>query len=433
MTASLYTNDFKETPYWWDQAPRPTLPDTVLPERIDVLIVGSGYTGLSAGLETARGGRSTLIVDAEEAGWGCSSRNGGQVSTSIKPGLAKLTGKYGASLAFEMRREGHRALDYMEDFIRREGLKVNWERVGRFHAAHNPRRYEIEAQALKSIPKELKTDAYAVPRSEQHSEIGSDAYYGGIVMPHHAALHPAKYENALVSLARQAGVMIVTNCRVTGIVRESGGGFSVTTARGTVKAREVIVATNGYTGEITPWQRRRIIPIGSYIIATDDLTPELAKELVPNARTLSDTRRLIFYYRLSHDRKKILFGGRVAYMETDPKVSAPRLHDHMTRIFPQLKATRVSHSWVGFVAYTFDTLPHIGQHDGLYYAMGYCGSGVSLASYFGMRLGQKLLGKPEGKTPFDNCTFETRPLYTGFPWFLAPSIMWYRILDRLPI
>jgi glycine/D-amino acid oxidase-like deaminating enzyme len=433
MTAALYTNDFKETPYWWDQAPRPPQPDAVLHPQTDVLIVGSGYTGLSAALETARGGRSTLVVDAEDAGWGCSSRNGGQVSTSIKPGLAKLTAIYGASLAFEMRREGHRALDYMEDFIGREGLKVNWERVGRFHAAHNPRRYELEAQSLKSIPKELKTDAYAVPRAEQHSEIGSDAYYGGIVMPHHAAMHPAKYENALASLVRQAGGMIVPNCRVTGIARESGGGFTVTTAKGVVKAREVIVATNGYTGEITPWQRRRVIPIGSYIIATDDLAPELAKELIPNARTLSDTRRLVFYYRLSHDRKKILFGGRVAYMENDPRVSAPRLHDQMTRIFPQLKATKVSHSWVGFVAYTFDTLPHIGQHDGLYYAMGYCGSGVSLASYFGMRIGQKLLGKPEGKTPFDNCVFQTRPLYTGYPWFLAPSILWYRILDRLPI
>jgi glycine/D-amino acid oxidase-like deaminating enzyme len=200
-----------------------------------------------------------------------------------------------------------------------------------------------------------------------------------------------------------------------------------------VQAREVIVATNGYTGPITPWQRRRVIPIGSYIIATEELDPELARGLSPNARAMSDSRRLVFYYRLSPDRRRMLFGGRVAYMENDPRVSAPRLHARMTEIYPQLRNARVSHSWVGFVAYTFDTLPHIGQHDGLYYAMGYCGSGVSLATYFGMRIGQKLLGKPEGKTPFDNCTFQTRPLYSGYPWFLAPSIMWYRVLDRLPI
>jgi glycine/D-amino acid oxidase-like deaminating enzyme len=433
MSASLYTEDYKNAPYWWDDAPRPNLGDNIaLPATADLLVIGAGYTGLSAALETARGGRSTVVVDAEDAGWGCSSRNGGQVSTSIKPTLDDLAAKYGRALALEMRLEGHRALDHIESFIRAEGLRVDWARVGRFHAAHNPRRYEMLAGSIDSGPKELRTDAYMVPRAEQHKEIGSDRYFGGAVMPHHAALHPGKYANALIALVRQAGGTIVPHCKVTGLNREADG-FTVVTSRGRIRAREVIVATNGYTGAVTPWQQRRVIPIGSYIIATESLDPALAKELVPNTRTLSDTRRLVFYYRLSPDRKSMLFGGRVAYMENDPRVSAPRLHDHMTRIFPQLRATRVSHSWVGFVAYTFDTLPHIGSHEGLHYAMGYCGSGVSLATYYGMRLGQKVLGKQEGKTPFDDCTFQTRPLYTGTPWFLAPSIMWYRILDRLPI
>jgi glycine/D-amino acid oxidase-like deaminating enzyme len=433
MSASLYTETYKDAPYWWDDAPRPDFGGSVaLPPTADVLVIGSGYTGLSAALETTRGGRATVVVDAEDAGWGCSSRNGGQVSTSIKPTLEDLTAKHGPDIAFEIRREGFRALDHIEDFIRREGLKVNWERTGRFHGAHNARRYELLAQSLGDTPKELRTDAYMVPRADQHKEIASDRYYGGMVMPHHATLHPAKYANALISLVRQSGGTIVPHCRVTGLKRETGG-FTVATSKGSVQAREVIVATNGYTGPITPWQRRRVIPIGSYIIATEELDPELARGLSPNARAMSDSRRLVFYYRLSPDRRRMLFGGRVAYMENDPRVSAPRLHARMTEIYPQLRNARVSHSWVGFVAYTFDTLPHIGQHDGLYYAMGYCGSGVSLATYFGMRIGQKLLGKPEGKTPFDNCTFQTRPLYSGYPWFLAPSIMWYRVLDRLPI
>ncbi len=433
MNASLYTADYKDAPFWWDDAPRPVFEDTAsLPASADVLVIGSGYTGLAAALECARGGRSTVVVDAEDAGWGCSSRNGGQVSTSIKPSLDRLTARHGRDIAFEIRYEGIRALDYIEDFIKREGLKVNWERAGRFHGAHNARRYEVLAQSLGEVPKELKTDAYMVPRAEQHGEIASDRYFGGMVMPHHATLHPAKYVNALISLVRQAGATIVPRCRVEGLNREAGG-FAVVTSAGSVKAREVIVATNGYTGPVTPWQRRRVIPIGSYIIATEALDPSVAHGLSPHARAMSDTRRLVFYYRLSPDRKRMLFGGRVAYMENDPRVSAPRLHARMCEIYPQLKSTRVSHSWVGFVAYTFDTLPHIGRHDGLYYAMGYCGSGVSLATYFGMRVGQKLLGRPEGRTPFDNCTFRTRPLYGGYPWFLAPSIMWYRLLDRLPI
>jgi glycine/D-amino acid oxidase-like deaminating enzyme len=434
MSASLYTDNYRDAPYWWDASPRPVFAEQpALPATTDVLVIGSGFTGLSAALETARAGRSTLVVDADDAGWGCSSRNGGQVSTSIKPSLDKLSARHGSELGFEMRREGHRALDYIEAFIRKEGLKCNWERVGRFHGAHNARQYEKLAKDSGEVPKELKTDAYVVPRAEQHKEIGSDWYHGGMVMPHHGALDPGKYVNGLISLARQAGASIVPHCRVTGINREGSGGFAVTTAKGVVKARDVIVATNGYTGEATPWHRRRVIPIGSYIIATDELDSTLAHELSPHARTMSDTRRLVFYYRLSPDRKRILFGGRVAYMENDPRVSAPRLHARMSEIYPQLRNVKVSHSWVGFVAYTFDTLPHIGQHDGLYYAMGYCGSGVSLATYYGMRVGQKLLGKPEGRTPFDNLTFQTRPLYTGYPWFLGASIMWYRLLDRLPI
>ena len=434
MSASLYTDNYKDAPYWWDESPRPVFADaTGLPAAADVLVIGSGFTGLTAALETVRAGRSTVVVDAEDPAWGCSSRNGGQVSTSIKPTLDKLSAKYGPELGFEMRREGHRSLDYIEDFIRREGLKVNWERVGRFHGAHNARQYEKLAHDSGDVPKDLKTDAYIVPRAEQRKEIGSDHYHGGMIMPHHAALHPGKYANGLIALVRQAGGTIVPHCKVVGLNRESGGGFTVTTAKGVVKAREVIVATNGYTGEATPWQRRRVIPIGSYIIATEELDPKVANEISPHARTMSDTRRLIFYYRLSPDRKRMLFGGRVAYMENDPRVSAPRLHYHMSEIFPQLRNTKVSHSWVGFVAYTFDTLPHIGQNEGLYYAMGYCGSGVGLATYFGMRIGQKLLGKPEGKTAFDNLTFQTRPLYTGYPWFLGPSIMWYRVLDKLPI
>ena len=149
---------------------------------------------------------------------------------------------------------------------------------------------------------------------------------------------------------------------------------------------------------------------------------------------LTDTRKLVFYYRLSEDRRRMVFGGRVALKETDPKVSAPRLHAHMTQIFPELATAKVSHSWMGFVAYTFDTLPHLGRmNDGLYYCGGYCGSGVSLASYFGTRIGQQVLGKPEGRTALDGVSFPTRPFYSGNPWFLGPAIVYYKIRDRLNI
>lgn len=430
MSASLFTADSKATPYWWDTAPRPAPPEQALPAAADVVVVGSGYTGLCAALETARAGRATVVIDAADAGWGCSTRNGGQISTSIKPSFDDLKAAYGEQLAFGIRREGLNALDYIADFIRAEEIDCCFERAGRFHAAHNPAQYEKLAKTASRQPKGLEVEAHMVPRSEQHRELGSDAYYGGCVFPAHATLHPGLYHAGLLQRCLQAGVTVIDHCSVTAVERD-GAGFVIRSGKGKTAAGRVLVATNGYTGSITPELRRRVIPIGSYMIATEPIVPELMARLTPKNRALSDTRKLIFYYRNSPDRSRILFGGRVALKETDPRVSAPRLHAAMTAIWPELAAVRVSHSWVGFVAYTFDTLPHLGERDGLHYAMGYCGSGVSLASYFGFRIAQRLLGLAEGKTALDDIAFPTRPFYNGDPWFLAPSIMVYKFLDRL--
>jgi glycine/D-amino acid oxidase-like deaminating enzyme len=426
---SLFASDYKDEPYWWAAMPRPQLALGEMPSRTDVLVVGSGYTGLSAALQTARGGRHTVVIDAEDAGWGCSTRNGGQVSTGIKPGYEDLAALYGPERAFGIVKEGHDALAWIEEFIRSEGIDCQFERVGRFHAAHNPAQYEALARKLASQPKGLEVETHMVPRPEQRQELGTDAYHGGAVYVRHASLDPARYHQGMLERALAAGVAAIPRCRATSIER-NGAGFTVGTERGTVSARNVVVATNGYTGPLTPWFRRRVIPIGSYIIATEPLPPGLMAQLMPKARVVSDTRKLIYYYRPSPDRTRVLFGGRVAYKETDPKVSAPRLHAEMSTIFPELRTARITHSWVGFVAYTFDTLPHLGCQEGIHYAMGYCGSGIALGSYLGMRIGQQVLGRKEGATALDGLTFQTRPLYYGDPWFLAASIMYYRWRDR---
>jgi glycine/D-amino acid oxidase-like deaminating enzyme len=432
VTEEIFAAGYRDQPYWWDEAPRPAASTEQPPAKVDVLIIGSGYTGLMAARETAGAGRSTLVIDAKDAGFGCSSRNGGQASTSIKPDLASLSGRHNEQTGFGICKEGINALDFIADLVTRENLDCDWRQAGRFHAAHNPAQYEALAKEAQSQPKGLEVPMEMVPASEQRREIGSDYYHGGRIYPKHAALHPGKYHLELMRLAKAAGAAIIDHCPATGIERD-GAGFAVTTAKGRIAARDVVVATNGYTGAITPWQRRRVIPIGSYIIATENRPKEEMLKLLPTDRVLSDTRKLVFYYRLSPDQRSMLFGGRVAYMENDPRVSAPRLHKWMAAIFPELGTAKVTHSWMGYVAYTFDTLPHIGKQDGLYYAMGYCGSGISLATYFGMRIGQQVLGKAEGRTPLDNVPFPTRPLYSGNPWFLAPSILYYQLRDKLPI
>ena len=424
----LFAPGFKLTPYWWDGVPPADLGQPALPARAEVAVIGSGYTGLHAALQLARGGRHTVVLDAEQAGWGCSTRNGGQISTSIKPGFAELSRRHGEDHAFRILSEGQRSLEWFGAFVAAEGIDCGFRVCGRFHAAHSPKQYELLARQADSQPKGLEMPVEVVPRAEQHRELGTDAYFGGVVYKRHAVVDPGRYHRGLLDRACAAGATVIPHCAVTALEKD-GDDFRLTTPRGVILARKVVVATNGYTGRITPWLRRRVIPIGSYIIATEALPPDLMARLMPKERIVSDTRKVVYYYRASPDRRRILFGGRVSHAETDPRVSGPKLHAEMTWIFPELAQTKITHSWVGFIAYTFDELAHIGERDGLHYAMGYCGSGVGMASYLGMRLGQQVLGLKEGGTALDGVRFQTRPFYTGNPWFLAPSIRYYRWRD----
>ncbi|MEC7258162.1 MAG: FAD-binding oxidoreductase [Pseudomonadota bacterium] len=414
--------------YWLDQlAPAPVTADT-LPARCDVLVIGSGYTGLSAAIEAARGGREVVVIDTGVIGHGCSTRNGGQISTSIKPSLAKLTARFGAERARAIRGEGEKALQWIGDFIEGEGFDCDFRRVGRFHAAHTPDHYETLVRDAETMRRDEGIDSFVVPRAEQHSEMATDAYFGGVVFTRHCSVHPGKLHRGYVQTAQKAGATLVGQCAATGI-EKTATGFRVSTQRGQITCRDLVLATNGYTGNLVPWLQRRVIPIGSYIIATEELPTALVDELFPKDRIASDTCKVIYYYRASPDRKRILFGGRVSASETDAAVSGPRLYHDMCRIFPQLRAYGLSHSWTGTVAYSFDELAHTGQRDGIHYAMNYCGSGVSMAGYLGMRIGQKILGKPEGQTALDGLPNPTRPFDRGKPWFLPAAVSYYRWLD----
>jgi glycine/D-amino acid oxidase-like deaminating enzyme len=430
MNDSIFSPDFRDAPFWWDRTPRPNSGSSDLPKSADVVIVGSGYTGLSAAMQTTLHGLHTVVVDAENAGWGCSSRNGGQISTSIKPSFPQLKKRYGADAALAILQEGNKALNCVEEVVRENNLDCDFRRVGRFNGAHAPAALDLLKKKIDQTPAQLNHDSYVVEEQDQREEIGSDFYCGGVVHPHHASIDPGRYHQGLLECALSAGAEVTGQCKVMGIQPQNGS-FVVETARGRIQARDVIVATSGYTGNVTPWQQHRIIPIGSYMIATEPLPHGVAEKLNPKERVISDTLDLVVYYRTCPQRKRLLFGGRVSLRETNPKVSAPRLRELMLQRFPELAAVKISHSWMGFVGYSFDHLPHIGKHNGIHYSMGYCGSGISLASYYGRMVGLKVAGDPEGETAIDRINFRGRPYYRGNPWFLAPSIFYYRWKDRL--
>lgn len=420
----------KEQPYWWEHAPPIAVETPTPPDRADVAVIGAGYTGLSAALTLARAGRSVVVLEAGAPGVGASSRNGGMLGYALKPGLDALSHRYGMKLATALLTEAREAYDFLGRFITEENIACDYAETGGFTGIVKPAQYEALARETEQLSRTIGLEAHMVPKSEVRDEIGTDLYCGGRVMHRRAGLHPARYHAGLIARVREAGVMVAGDTPVTRLQR-NGGDFTLTTPRASLKARDVVVATNGYTGPATPALRRRVIPVTSYMIATAPLSPNLMATLMPKRRVLTDSNRLLCYFRPSPDNTRVLFGGRPAYTDIGPKRAAARLSRHMTRIFPELRNVELTHSWFGYIAYTFDRLPHVGERDGMHYAMGYCGSGVVMSTWLGRKAALRLLGQPEGQSAFAELNHPTSPVYYGKPWFLPLVQAWYQGADLL--
>ena len=436
MKRDIFHPEFKATPYWWE-AYRPSAEGSVdPPQRCDVAIVGGGYAGLAAALELARGGAGVAVLEAAEFGHGASTRSGGAVSAGINlgKGLSGRAGKADREAWVQevaaMMSDGAKAFDTLETLVEREKIACFYERRGRFIGAYTQKHYDDLARKLDAFNRHAEAEAAMLPRARQHEEIASDFYHGGMLVERSGKLHPALYYKGLLEAARRAGVLLSANTPVERITRGSEG-FTLKTPHQELRAREVVIATNGYTGAVTPSLRRRVIPVASHIIATEELAPALAASLIPKGRTINDTPRILTYYRLSPDGRRLVFGGRARFTQVAPEVSAPVLHRFMTDRFPQLRDVKITHAWTGNVAFTFDFLPHMGREDGMHYALGCNGSGVAMMSHLGTETGRKILGGANRANALDGRDFPTRPFYTGDPWFLPLVGAYYRLRDRL--
>jgi len=417
-------------PYWWDAAPREAPGDAPVPAEADIAIAGAGYAGLSAALTLARAGRSVVVLDAEAPGFGGSSRSGGMVGHGHRLSYAALTERFGRDKALALLAEGVASLDFVVDLIAREGIDARFGRVGRYRGAATPAAYETLAREAEALTRDLGMAIEVLPRAEQRRELASDLYFGGLVFHGHGGLHPALFHTGLLAVARNAGVTVVGHTPVAGI-RRDGAGFEVAHARGVVRAREVIVATNGYSANAFGPLSRRVVGTPSYMIATEPLGANRVTSLIPNARMIVETAASHLYFRPSPDGERIVLGGRAALHRIPLEEAARRLKGHLVRVFPELADVGLSHAWTGFVAMTRSDLPGIGQRDGVWYAMGCNGSGVALMPYLGHKVALKLLGDPAGATAYDDIDLPAVPFYDGRPWFLPAVTYWWRAKDAL--
>ena len=427
-----------EKNYWLETLTTPPVQSVGdLPENIDVAIVGGGFCGLSAALALAKHGVQVAVLEAETLGWGASSRNGGMVLTGIKLPVPTLINRYGREATRKMYAASLETIDCVEQIIRDEKIDCNFSRCGHLEVACKQSHFDGYEESAALIRKEFQHHLHIVAKSELRAEIGSDIYFGGMVEETSAGLNPARYVAGLAQAAQRAGACLYDHTRVEKIQAESHNGprkFLLSTSRGPIVAREVILASGAYTTNATPALRKKIIPIGSYIIATEALPPDLARELSPRNRMIYDSKHFLYYYRLTPDNR-MLFGGRAAFFpeaENTVRQSAEILRRGMIHVYPQLRDAKVEYVWGGTLDFTLDVMPHAGKIDNMYFAAGFAGHGVAAATWFGTKLAGLICGETDA-TPFSAIPFPAAPLglRSGHTWALPLAGLWYRILDLL--
>jgi glycine/D-amino acid oxidase-like deaminating enzyme len=420
----------RATPFWWEDAPPVSPPQVAVQARCDVVIVGAGYTGLSAGLTLARAGRQVQIFDRQRPGEGASTRNGGIASGNLRPSYRQMIRRFGEARANAIQAEAKAAREDLAEFIMREAIDCEFRLTGRFTGAAKPSEYEHLAREADHIRTTPGIEAYAVPRSEQRSVLGTEFYHGGMVRNDIGGLHPAKFHRGMLALAEKAGAIVHSETAVLGFTARNGG-FEVETARGRVQAEHVIAGTNGYTDGADPWLRRRLVPVRSRIIATAPLSNNLMSDLMPKGVMCAEMRKLHYYYRPSPDGSRILFGGRDGTIAGVPTWPTDSLRRALADIFPVLDGVDITHSWYGYVAMNRDMIPRVFSRHGMRYAAGYCGSGVVWARWAGQKAAWQVLGDERGRSALDFRPPQTIPLFNGKPWFLPAVYAWMTLQDRL--
>lgn len=423
----------KLMPYWLDTAPKFASGERAAPDgEVDVAIVGAGFTGLSAAIALAKKGASVAVFEAGLVGNAASGRNGGMCNNGFAQDYYALSTAIGRERANLLYRAFDAGVSKVESLIAEEGIDCNFKRVGKLKLAAKPEHFDKLARSQALMEKECDPDTYMLTREQLSSEIGSDRYFGGMVFSKSAGMHVGRYGQGLAEAAVRRGVRIYENAPVLGLTRQAGTAHQVKTPLGKVRAKQVLLATGTCAVGPLGWFRRRIVPVGAFIIVTEPLSVELLDRLVPRRRMNTDTKNFVNYFRVTPDNR-LLFGGRARFATSNPASdmkSGVILQKSLIDIFPELSGTRIDYCWGGMVDMTRDRLPRAGERDGLFYSMGYSGHGTHMSTYMGAIMAEVLNGRAD-LNPWRDFTWPAIPGHFGKPWFLPLVGAYYRFQDLI--
>ena len=419
--------------YWQDSAPAFDGPrEGAVEGQFDVAVIGGGFTGLAAARRLAKGGATVVVLEGGRVGSGASGRNGGHINNGLAHSYLAAKAEFGTDKAIALYRAFDDAVDTIERLVAEEAIDCAFRRCGKLKLASKPEHYDSLARNFAALNAEADPDTALLGAGDLAGEIGSSGFHGAMLSRKAAKMHMGRFVTGLAHATRRAGAVIFEDAAVIARTRD-GGRHRLTTARGAVLADQVLIATGAYTSGPFAALRRRIIPVGSFLIATRPLTPAEVEATVPSDRTYVTSMNIGNYFRLSPDRR-LIFGGRARFsarvdQRSDAKSGAV-LQASLAHIFPHLADVGIDYCWGGLVDMTKDRYPRAGVLDGLHYAMGYSGHGTHMSVHMGEVMADILLGR-EDRNPFRGMAWPALPLYSGTPWFLPAIGLWYRLQDKI--
>ncbi|WP_237065083.1 NAD(P)/FAD-dependent oxidoreductase [Microbulbifer guangxiensis] len=410
--------------------PAPLHPSLEGAVEADVCVIGAGYTGLSSALHLAERGYKVVVLEAERVGWGASGRNGGHVGVGQRKGQEDLEKMLGFDTAKQLWDMGIEAVQLVESLIQKHGIQCDMKRGIMHLAAKRSHNSDLEQEVEMLRERYGYEQMRYVGEEEARSLVGSERYFGAQIDSGSLHLHPLNYALGLAEAAAAAGVQFFEHSRVTSY--RGGSPCIVETAKGEVRAKNVVLACNGYLGNLEPRMAGKIMPINNFVLATEPLSDDLARELIANDHALQDTLFVIDYWKLSGDNR-LIFGGGENYTSRFPQDIRSFVRNYMLRVYPQLADTRIDYGWGGTLAITLNRMPHLGRLEpNIYYSQGYSGHGVPTATFAGKLIAEVIAGTEER---FDILAQIPTPSFPGgtllrWPGLVA-GMLYYSLKDKL--